>query len=168
MSSTPTDGPASHRRVDPQRATPAPGAEERSSRASMQGAEYRARNESLGEMFSTFADHISTLVRQELQLAKAEATDSAKKAGTGVGMFAGAAIAGFFVLMFLSLALAWALGNVVDMGWAALIVAGVWALITAVLALVGKQQLAKVRGLPQTQKTIQEVPPTLDPSKETP
>lgn len=70
--------------------------------------------------------------------------------------------------MFLSLALAWALGNVVDMGWAALIVAGVWAIITAILAVVGKKRLEKIKGLPQTQETVQDIPPTLNPSKETP
>lgn len=131
-------------------------------------AEVRARNESLGEMFSGFAQRISTLIRQEIQLAKAEATTSAKQAGAGAGMLAGAALGGFFVLMFLSLALAWALGNVVDMGWAALIVAGVWAIITAILAVVGKKRLEKIKGLPQTQETVQDIPPTLNPSKETP
>lgn len=131
-------------------------------------AETRARNESLGEMFSSFADHLSTLFRKEIELAKAEATESTKQAGPGAGMLAGAALGGFFVLMFLSLALTWALGNVMDLGWAALIVAVVWAIIAAVLALTGKKRLEKVRGLPQTQRSVQQIPPTLNPSKETP
>ncbi|MGD7003458.1 phage holin family protein [Corynebacterium halotolerans] len=168
MTSTPNDGPTPRHRVDPGMAPPTPAETSGSSPAPMPEAEYRARNESLGEMFSSFADHISTLFRQELTLAKAEATDSAKKAGAGAGMLAGAAVGGFFVLMFLSLALAWALGNVMDMGWAALIVAAIWAVITAVLALVGKQRLEKIKGLPRTQETVQEVPATLNPSKETP
>lgn len=131
-------------------------------------AETRARNESLGEMFSRFTENLSTLLRQEIQLAKAEATTSAKQAGTGAGMLAAAVLGGFFVLLFLSLALTWALGNVMDLGWAALIVAAVWAVITAILAVVGKGRLDKMKGLPQTQETVQEIPPTLNPSKETP
>lgn len=131
-------------------------------------AQHRARNESLGEMFSSFADNLSTLVRKEIELAKAEATQSAKQAGVGAGMLAGAALGGFFVLMFLSLALTWALGNVMDLGWAALIVAVLWAAIAAVLGLLGKARVEKVKALPQTQQTMQEIPPTLNPSKETP
>lgn len=131
-------------------------------------AETRARTESLGEMFSSLTDHLTTLVRQEIQLARVEATDTAKKAGVGAGMYAGAAVAGFFVLMFLSLALMWVLGSYVHWGWAALIVAGVWAIITAVLAVIGKNRFNEMKGLPQTQETVQEIPPTLNPSKETP
>nr|WP_229659731.1 phage holin family protein [Tersicoccus solisilvae] len=119
-------------------------------------------------MFSSFAENLSTLFRQEIQLAKAEATASAKQAGTGIGMFVGAAIGGFFVLMFLSMALMWALGSLMPVGWAALIVAVIWGIIAAVLAQMGKKNLEKVKGLPQTQETVQEIPPTLNPSKETP
>lgn len=168
MNATPNDGPNPRHRAEAGITPPTAAETTGSSAAPMPEAEARARNESLGEMFSSFAEHISTLFRQELNLAKAEATDSAKKAGTGAGLLAGAAVGGFFVLMFLSLALAWALGNVMDMGWAALIVAAIWVVITAVLALVGKQRLDKIKGLPQTQETVQEVPPTLNPSKETP
>ena len=39
---------------------------------------------------------------------------------------------------------------------------------TAVLALLGKKELDRIKGLPQTRQTIQEIPPTLDPTKETP
>ncbi|WP_438816580.1 phage holin family protein [Tersicoccus solisilvae] len=131
-------------------------------------AEHRARTESIGQMFSSFAENLSTLFRQEIQLAKAEATASAKQAGTGIGMFVGAAIGGFFVLMFLSMALMWALGSLMPVGWAALIVAVIWGIIAAVLAQMGKKNLEKVKGLPQTQETVQEIPPTLNPSKETP
>ncbi len=152
------------------RTRPTPGGDPAvgSSRVPDTEAETRARNESLGSMFSNLTENLSTLVRQEIQLAKVEATDSAKKAGAGAGMFAGAAIAGFFVLMFLSLALMWALGSLVHWGWSALIVAGIWAIITAVLAVVGKSRLNQMKGLPQTQETVQEIPPTLNPNKETP
>lgn len=62
-------------------------------------------------MFSRLSADISVLFRQEVQLAKAEATQSAKQAGTGAGMLVGAAIGGIFLLLFASVALMWALGS---------------------------------------------------------
>ena len=132
------------------------------------GAEFRARNESLGEMFASFSANLSALMRQEVQLAKAEATQSAKQGGRGAGMFAGAAVGGFLALLFLSMALMWALGEWMHLGWAAVIVAVVWAVAAAVLASMGKKQFDDMKGLPQTQETIGEIPPTLNPNKETP
>lgn len=130
-------------------------------------AEVRAENESIGDMFASFSQNLSTLLSQEIALAKAEATDSAKKAGKGAGMFAGAAVGGFFLLMFLSLALMYALGALMPLGWAALIVAVLWGVVAAVLALQGKKNMEKIKGLPQTQETVQEIPETLNPAKET-
>ncbi|WP_370643471.1 phage holin family protein [Micrococcus sp. ACRRV] len=118
-------------------------------------------------MFSSATEKVSLLMRQEIALAKAEATDSAKKAGKGAGMFAGAAVGGFFLLMFLSLALMYALGSLMPLGWAALIVAVLWGVVAAVLALQGKKNIEKIKGLPQTQETLQEIPETLNPAKET-
>lgn len=164
MSSTPHDNPLGR----PDRRLEGAGAHAASDDLPMTEPEVRARTESLGEMFSSFADHFSTLMRQELALAKAEATDTAKKAGTGAGMFAGAGVAAFFLLMFLSLALMWALGSVIHLGWAALIVAGIWAIALAVLAVIGKNRFNDMKGLPQTQDTMQDIPPTVNPRKETP
>jgi uncharacterized protein (DUF983 family) len=132
------------------------------------GAESRARNESLGEMFASFSTNLSTLMRQEIQLAKAEATQSAKQGGRGAGMFAGAAVGGLLALLFLSMALMWTLGTWMHLGWAAVIVAVVWAVVAAVLVSMGRKQLDDMKGLPQTQETIGEIPPTLNPNKETP
>jgi len=131
-------------------------------------AERRAENESLGEIFARLSKDLSTLVRQEIQLAKAEATESAKQAGAGIGMLVGAAIGAIFVLLFLSTALMWALGSVMHLGWAALIVAVVWAIIAAILVMVGKKKLEQIKGLPKTQETLEEIPATVDPRKETP
>lgn len=130
--------------------------------------EHRAETESLGEMFSQLSRDFSALIRQEVQLAKAEATQSAKQAGTGIGMFVGAAIGAILLLTFLSTALMWGLGSVMHLGWAALIVAAVWAIIAGILALVGKKKLENIRGLRETQQTVEEIPATLNPRKETP
>lgn len=130
--------------------------------------EHRARTESLGEMFSRLSKDLSTLFRQEVQLAKAEATQSAKQAGAGIGMLVGAAIGALLLLIFLSTSLMWALGSVMHLGWAALIVAAVWAIIAGILALVGKKKLEEIQGLPKTQETVEDIPATLNPTKETP
>ena len=96
-------------------------------------AEARAANNSLGELFGELTRDFSTLVRQEVALAKAELKESATSAGKGAGMLSGAAVAAYMVLLFLSLALWWALGHLMDLGWSALIVAALWAIIAAVL-----------------------------------
>jgi len=54
------------------------------------------------------------------------------------------------------------------LGWAALIVAAIWAITAGILALVGKKKLENIRGLPETQQTVEEIPATLNPTKETP
>lgn len=131
-------------------------------------AEVRARTESLGEMFTSFSRNLSDLMRQEVQLAKAEAAQSARQGGRGAGMLAGAAVGGFLALLFLSLALMWALGAVMHLGFAAVIGALIWAAVAAALAMSGKKQLENMKGLPQTQDTIGDIPPTLNPNKETP
>ena len=112
----------------------------------------------LGELISDIAGDLSTLLRQEVELAKAEVRDTAKKAGRGAGMLGGAGFAGYFVVLFLSIALWWAIGDATGLGWSALIVAAIWAIIAAILAVVGKKELASVRGLPRTAETVQEIP----------
>lgn len=127
----------------------------------------RAEQESLGSLMSQLSHDLSTLIRQEIALAKAELSETAKNAGKGAGMLAGAGVAGHFVLLFLSIALWAGLGAVIGTGWAALIVAGVWAIIAAVLAVLGKKNLDQAQGAPQTAETLKEVPDALTPSKET-
>jgi hypothetical protein len=116
---------------------------------------------SVGELVGEVSRDLSTLIRQEVELAKAEATQSAKRAGKGAGMFGGAGVAGHMVLLFLSLALWWALGTVMGGGWSGLIVAGVWAVIAAVLAMRGRSELKSVEGLPQTADSVKKIPDAL-------
>jgi hypothetical protein len=116
---------------------------------------------SLGELVGEVTRDLSTLVRQEVQLAKAEAAQSARRAGKGAGMFGGAGVAGHMVLVFLSLALWWALGTVMGGGWSALVVAAVWAVIAAVLAARGRSELRAVEGLPQTADSVKKIPDAL-------
>jgi len=116
---------------------------------------------SVGELVSEVSRDLSTLIRQEIELAKAEATQSAKRAGKGAGMFGGAGVAGHMVLLFLSLALWWALGTVMGGGWSGLIVAALWAVVAAVLAARGRSELKAVEGLPQTADSVKKIPDAL-------
>ncbi len=127
-------------------------------------AHAKADSNSLGELLSDVTRDLSTLMRQELELAKAEAKQSATKAGKGGGMLAGAGVAGHFVLLFLSIALWYALGELMHLGWSAVVVAVIWGIIAAVLASIGKKELNAIKGMPQTVETVQEIPPTLKPN----
>jgi hypothetical protein len=121
---------------------------------------------SIGELLSNVSEDLSILVRQELALAKAEATQTASRVGKGSGMLAGAAIAGYFVLLFLSIALWWGLGNAIGHAWSALVVMVIWAIIAAVLAVLGRASLRKAKGLPQTTDTVKNIPGALTPHPE--
>lgn len=128
----------------------------------------KAENESLGSLLGDVSRDISTLMRQELELAKAELRESGTQAGKGAGMLGGAGVAAHFVLLFLSLALMWGLGELTGLGWSSVIVAVLWGIVAAVLALKGKKELKAVRGMPDTAETLKEVPPTLKPGEHTP
>jgi hypothetical protein len=115
----------------------------------------------VGELFADISRDLSTLIRQETELAKAEMRQSATKAGKGAGMLGGAGVAGHFVLLFLSIAAWWGLGNEIGRGWSALVVAALWAVVAAVLAANGRRELKQVKGIPQTTQTAREIPDAL-------
>ena len=120
---------------------------------------------SLGDLLGQVARDMSTLVRQELALAKAEVTAEAKKAGQGAGLFGAAGFAGYMVLLFLSIALWWALENVMDAGLAALIVAVLWGVIGAVSFVLGRKRFKQVNPKPErTVDTLSQVPGALKPN----
>ena len=118
---------------------------------------------SIGDLLANVSEDLSVLVRQELALAKAEATRTASRVGKGSGMLAGAAVAGYFVLLFASIALWWSLGNAIGRGWSALVVLVIWAVIGAILAVIGRSELRKAKGLPQTTETVKNIPGALAP-----
>lgn len=144
------------------------GAHEAAAHTEQLEAESRAASSSLGELFGDLTRNVSTLMRQELDLAKAELKESASSAGKGAGMYAGAGVAAHFVLLFLSLGAVFGLAQWVGYGWATAIIAAIWAVIGAVLALVARKNMRAVKGLPQTADTIKEIPPTFKPGEETP
>jgi hypothetical protein len=112
---------------------------------------------SLGEIISDISAGLSELFRKEVELAKAEIRVEASKAGKAAGMFGGAGVAAWLTAIMLSLALAFGLGNVMDLGWASLIVAVLWAIIAAVLFVVARGKAKEVSPMPrQTVDTLKE------------
>jgi uncharacterized membrane protein YqjE len=112
---------------------------------------------SVGEVVSDLGTDLATLMRQEVQLAKVELKEEVRKVGKGAGMLGGAGFAGWFVLLFLSLALMFLLDNWLPIEAAALITTAVWAVVAAVLALIGRKELQEANPqLPQTQQTLKE------------
>ncbi|GAA2196262.1 phage holin family protein [Sinomonas flava] len=149
----------------PDYGTPSPGAP--TAAGAVPPAEQKAASSSLGDLVGDVAADLSMLMRQELELAKAEVRQSATRAGKGAGMYAGAGVAGHFVLLFLSLALWWALGYYfTGLGWSAVIVAVIWGIIAAVLAARAKKEMAAIKGLPRTTDTVKKIPEALKPSEE--
>lgn len=117
---------------------------------------------SVGEILADVTRDLSTLMRQEVALAKAELAVSAKRAGKGAGMLSGAGVAGHFALLFASVALWWGLGDLFDnLGVSALVVAILWAVVAAVLAKKGKDEIQEVQGVPQTADTVKKIPNAL-------
>ncbi|SHF73173.1 Putative Holin-X, holin superfamily III [Jatrophihabitans endophyticus] len=107
---------------------------------------------------------VKQLVQQEVALAKAEISAEAGKVGKGAGMLGGAAFAGIMAVVFLSTALWWALANVMDQSWAALIVAGLWLVIAAVLFVVGRGTLRSISLKPErTINSLKKIPGAVKP-----
>ena len=121
---------------------------------------------SLGELLSEVTQDISTLIRQEVELAKAEIRQSATKAGKGAGMLGGAGISGYMVILFVSVAAWWGLGDTTGHGWSALIVAAAWLILAAALALAGRNEIKSVSGLPRTADSVKKIPDAVKGNEE--
>jgi apolipoprotein N-acyltransferase len=105
---------------------------------------------------------LTTLMRQELDLAKVEIKQELTTAGKAAGMLGAAGFAGYMVALFLSIALWAALANGMDEGWAALVVAVIWGVAAAVLAVLGRSRMRQVNPKPErTVQTLQQVPDAL-------
>ena len=118
--------------------------------------------QSVGSLISEVTSDLSTLMRQEMDLAKAEIKEEVTKTGKAAGMLGGAGFAGYMLALFLSIAAWWGLANVMDEAWAALIVAAVWGVIAAVLFVSGRSKMREVNPKPErTVSTLKEVPDAL-------
>jgi Putative Actinobacterial Holin-X, holin superfamily III len=99
------------------------------------------RERSLGDLFGKLSTELSTLIRQELELARAELTQKGREAGKGAGFLGGAGVVGLLAAGTLTAAIVAALDLVVATWLAALIVALVYGAVAAVLALRGKERV---------------------------
>jgi uncharacterized membrane protein YqjE len=132
-------------------------------------ADYRGRNHSgmsgqpdvadssVGDLLGRVTTDLSTLMRQEVELAKVEIKEEATKAGKAGGMLAGAGAVGYLVLVFLALALMFALDAAMPIGWAALVTAVLLGIVATVLFVLGRKQFQQVNPKPeQTVETLKE------------
>ena len=111
----------------------------------------------LGDIVGDVTRDLTTLVRQEMELAREELKQEAAKAGKGAGLLGGAGVAGHLVLIFLSFALLFLLDNWMPVELAALLTAALWGVVAAVLAAKGKTALKSSNPqLPKTQQTLKE------------
>ena len=118
----------------------------------------RAGNEPrpLAELLSELTTELSTLVRQELQLAKVQLRSEAASAAKGSTALAVAALGALLTLVFGTSAAAWALAQLVATGWAFLIVTIFWLLVTPLAAAVGMRKLRQVGPPAQTVQSLKE------------
>jgi uncharacterized membrane protein YqjE len=115
----------------------------------------RPEDKGVPDLVKDLSRQTATLVRQEMELAKAELSQKGKQAGLGAGMFGGAGLFGLFAFAALTTAAIAALALAVDTWLAALIVAAVYGAIAGVLALTGKQRVQ--RATPPVEQTADSV-----------
>lgn len=105
------------------------------------GTPQALRDRPVGDLVKDATEQAQALVRQEVELAKAELADKGKKAGIGAGMFGGAGLFGLFAFAALTAAFVGAVDLAVPFWAAALIVAAVYGAIAGVLGLTGKNKV---------------------------
>ena len=125
-----------------------------------------ALERTLGQLVADATRDISSIMRSEVALAKAEMRADAKKAGAGAGLFAGAGVLAFLALILLLISAAYGLVALGLAPWAAFLIVAVTLLIIGVIMVaVGKRSLNNVKGKPEraiksTQETIAAVRPS--------
>jgi uncharacterized membrane protein YqjE len=116
-----------------------------------------SRDRPIGELVKELSSQTSTLVRQEIELARAELQQKGKLAGKGAGMLGGAAIAALLALGALTAGVIALLDTAMATWVAALIVMALWAVVALVLATAGQRSLQKATPpAPQTVETVKE------------
>jgi ABC-type multidrug transport system permease subunit len=113
------------------------------------GREPRDTDPTIGRLVSDASRDVSTLIQQEIQLAKSELKVSLRYGGTGAGMFAAAGLLALLAIIMLSVAFAYLInwnGDGLALQWAFLIVFAVYLLLAALLIWLGVRKVKKVRG----------------------
>ena len=112
--------------------------------------------EPVGDLVQRASQQLSQLVRDEMRLAQAEMTEKGKRFGKGGGLFGGAGLVGVLTLQALVATVIAALSLAVDVWVAALIVTGVLAAVTALMAALGKRQVSEASP-PAPEQTVDSV-----------
>jgi hypothetical protein len=116
------------------------------------------QEESLGALVAAASDHISTLVRAEIELAKAEFRFDAKRVGTAAGLFGAAAFMAHLCLILASFAIAYGLVAAGMWTWAAFLVVTVFYLIVAgLLVFIGIRRLKGLTGMKRTLRSLKTI-----------
>jgi hypothetical protein len=110
----------------------------------------------LPELLSELGGELSTLVRQEMQLARVELCREVATTAKGSAALVVAAVGGLLTIVFGTSAAAWGLAQVLATGWAFLIVTLFWLLITSVAGVVGLRKLKQVGPPTQTVQSLKE------------
>jgi uncharacterized membrane protein YqjE len=114
-------------------------------------------DKSLGELVAIATGRVSRLVKSEIELAKLELKDDAKKAALGGVLFALAGLIGGIVVILLSIAAAYGLVTLGIWNWLAfLIVAGVYVLLAVVLVGIGLLRMKRMTGVSRTRRTVKD------------
>lgn len=124
--------------------------------ATVNGMHADLRDRGLGDLVKSLSSDLSTLMRLEVELAKAEVAEKGKQAGVGAGMFGGAAVAALMMLGALTAFLILVLAIAMPAWAAALIVTLIWGAVAGLLALQGRARLARM-GKPVPEKTLESV-----------
>jgi uncharacterized membrane protein YqjE len=114
------------------------------------------RERGTGELLKELSDHTTTLVRQEIELAKAELGEKGKKASVGAGMLGGAGLFAVFALAALTTCIIVALDSAMPLWLAALIPAVIYAAVAAALALQGRDKVQEA-GSPVPEQATESV-----------
>lgn len=111
----------------------------------------------LGELVATATRDVSLLVRQEVELAKAELRQQAVSAGLGAGFLAVAGVLGFFAFLAITVAIAEALTEAgVARPWAYVLTAGIYLVLAGLLALFARNRLTRLGPPKRTMRTVQD------------
>lgn len=123
--------------------------------STMNGESNELRSHSTGDLVKQLSEQTTTLVRKELELAKAELSEKGKVAGQGAGMFGGAAVVGLLALGVLTAMILALLDKAMDFWVAALIVTVLYGALAAVLAMSGRDRVKQAT--PPAEQTVETV-----------
>lgn len=116
-----------------------------------------ARDRPLGALVAEATSELTTLVRQEIALAKAEVRQDVRAVAVGAGAFGAAGVTALLAVVVLTFALVFGLDAAGLPLWSAALAVGVGYLVLAgVLAMLGKSRISSAPGLPRTVRTIKD------------